>query len=268
MAMTNVKDIAITEIVDMTVFDITTGNYWFGLEELQNWTLNQTEETSDVTGRAGRLLSRLKKNKAVNISGTHGLISAGLLEIQTGSKFAAKTATVRWTETLTVTSNKATTSYTAIGTAGSEIVELYVKASDGTLGTEKTQAGTAAADKFAYDPSTKQITFYSGEVADGSEVYVVYDRYISANVLDVDSGKLSGKGKVYMNCLGEDTCGNIYRVQIYFPKLSFSGNFSIATGGDQATHNFEAVAESGGCSGASDYFTWTVFGANASDASV
>lgn len=264
MSMTNVKELAITEIVDMSFFDIQTGNYWFTLEELQNANISQTEDTSDVTGRNGRLITRLKRNKSVSVTGTEGLISAGLLEAQTGSKFTTGTTTVRWTDYLTVNDNEATTAYTAIGTAGAEIIELYVKSDGLTIGTEYEQDSTAAAGKFAYAPATKKITFNADEIDDGTEIVVVYERQISASYLDNTADTLSGKAAVYMNALAEDTCHNVYRVQYYFPCLNFSGEFSHDFGGDQVTHNFSAVAESNACLGGA-YFTMTVFGANAED---
>lgn len=267
MSMANVKDLAITEIVDMTVFDLTTGAYWFNLEELQNWQLQQAESNSDVTGRNGRLITRLKRNKSVTISGTNGLISAGLLEAQTGSKFTSGTTTVKWTDYLVVGSDKAVTKYTAIGTAGSEILELYVKANDITIGTEYTQDFAVGAGKFTYTPGTKTITFNTSELADGTEIVVVYTRNISAVTLDNSDHALSGKGIAYVNALAEDTCGNVYRVQYYFPKINFSGEFSHELGGDQTTHNFSAVAEANDCLGGA-FYTYTVFGANAEDVAV
>lgn len=267
MSMTNVKDLAITEIVDMTVFDISTGAYWFSLEELQNWQLSQAETNSDVTGRNGRLITRLKKNKSVTVSGTNGLLSSGLMEMQTGAKFASGTTTVKWTDYLVVGSDKAVTKYTAIGTAGSEILELYVKANDITIGTEYTQDSAVGAGKFTYTPGTKTITFNTSELADGTEIVVVYTRNISAVSLSNTSGTLSGKGIAYVNALAEDTCGNVYRVQYYFPKLNFSGEFTNELGGDQTTHNFTAVAEANDCLGGA-FYTYTVFGVNAADVAV
>ena len=271
--MTNVKDLAITELVDMVLFDPTTGDFWFALEELQSWQLNQTENTSDVTGRNGRLITRLKRNKAVTVSGTHGLVSGGLYEAQTGSKFTSGNTKVMWTDYLTISSNAATTKYVAVGTAGAEIVNLYIKDENGiTLGTELTQASALGDDatKFTYNPTTKALTFKSGAYADGTEIVVMYERQIAAVVLEDGAHTMSGKAVAYVNALAEDTCHNVYRVQYYFPSLNFSGEFTNDLGGDQVTHNFSATAESDSCLGNGEgaYFTYTVFGANAADVPV
>ena len=98
----NINDITITSIETITAFDIGTGNFRFVMDELQNATIAQSQETTDITGKGGRKLSTLKKNKAVTISGTNGLISGGLLELQTGGTFDKKTTSVLWTDNLVV----------------------------------------------------------------------------------------------------------------------------------------------------------------------
>ena len=131
-----VNDLAITSIETITAFDIVTGAYEFTLDELQNTTIANTQETEDITGKKGRKLSTLKKSKGVTVSGTNGLISAGLLEAQSGGTFESKATEVQWTDYLTVSSNAATTSYKAVGTTGAEIEALFIKNTDRTLGAE------------------------------------------------------------------------------------------------------------------------------------
>lgn len=103
----NINDITFTSIEVITAFDIATGDYKFTLDELQNATIAQSQEETEITGKQGRKLSTLKKNKSVTISGTNGLVSGGLMELQTGSAFKNKTTEVLWTDYLTVNSNAA-----------------------------------------------------------------------------------------------------------------------------------------------------------------
>ena len=168
-----------------------------------------------------------------------------------------------WTDYLTVTSNAATTSYKAVGASGSEIVALYVRNSDGTLGTELTQDSTAASGKFAYAPATKALSF-SG-LADGTEIVVYYERQIQADVLVNESDKYSGKATLYIDAIGEDRCANVYHVQIYVPKADFNGEFSLEFGDNQTIHAFEAEGLAGACGTAGQLWTYTVFGENAAD---
>ncbi len=263
----NISDITITSLETITAFDVVTGAYLFTLDELQSATIANTQETEEITGKGGRRLANLKRNKAVTVSGTNGMVSGGLLSAQTGSDFESKTTKVLWTDHATVTSGAATTTYKAVGTAGAEIKELYVRNADGTLGESMTQDSAAAAGKFTYNPETKALGFHT-DVEDGTEIVVYYERNISANVLANKSDVYSRKAALYVDALGEDKCANVFRIQFFIPKADFSGEFSIEMGDNQTVHEFEAESLAGACvSGNADaLWTYTIFGANASDA--
>ena len=277
-----VGDYLITSLETITGFGIGTGNFLFALDELQNGSIANTEETSDITGKAGRKLAKLKKNKGATVSATNGMLSGGLLEAQTGGAFEKKATEVMWTDYLTVDNNhKATTTYKGIGTTGSEIVNLYLKDANGVATTGLVQGAEAAAatagdstttpptpatpQTFAYNPSTKELTFDSGVTA-GTEIVVCYKRKIQADVLSNDSDKFAVKCTLYVDALGEDKCGNIYRLQFYFPKADVSGEFSFDMGDNQTVHAFEAEALAGACGQGGRLWTYTVFGANTADA--
>ncbi|MBR1525579.1 MAG: hypothetical protein IJ640_02850 [Prevotella sp.] len=193
------------------------------------------------------------------------MVSHGLLERQTGAAFENKATEVLWTDYLTVASAKATTSWKAIGTAGAEIEALYIKNTDGTLGTELEQASAAAEGKFAYAPASKELSFHT-DVADGTEVVVYYKRKITANVLDDESDVYSGKAALYVDALCEDKCANVYRLQIFMPKADFDGEFSFEMGDNQTVHEFSADALAGACGAGGQFFTYTLFLSTAEDA--
>lgn len=263
----NIADLTITSLETINAFDITTGAYKFTLDELQNATIAQTQERVDITGKQGRKLSSLKRNKAVTISGANGMLSGGLLELQTGSEFENKVTTVKWTDYLTVTGNAATTTYKAVGTTGNEVEAVFVKNTDGTLGDKLTQDATVGEGKFTYTPDSKALAFNEGEISDGTEIVVFYDRQIQADVLENLSDHYSGKCALYIDVFAEDKCANVYRVQFYVPKADFNGEFSLEFGGDsQVVHNFEAESLAGACGTSGALWTYTVFGANAEDA--
>lgn len=261
----NINDITITSLETINAFDIVTGAYKFTLDELQNATIAQTQERVDITGKQGRKLNSLKRNKAVTISGTNGLVSGGLLELQVGSEFENKTTTVLWTDYLTVNTNAAATTYTAVGTAGNEIESVYVKNTDGTLGKELTQDATVAEGKFTYTPASKALAFNEGEIKDGTEIVVFYMRQIQADVLENMSDKYSGKCALYIDAFAEDKCANVYRIQFYIPKADFNGEFSFEMGENQTVHAFEAESLAGACGTDGALWTYTIFGANAED---
>ena len=260
----NINDIAITSLDVITGFDILTGAHLFTLDELHSAAIANSEEKQDIIGKQGRKLNSLKKNKAVTVSGTNGLVSGGLFELQVGNKFEDKVTEVMWTDYLDVASNSANTNYTAVGTEGDEISAVYVKSSDGTLGAPLKQGAAAKDGEFTYDPATKKLTF--ANVADGTEIVVYYKRKIQANTLENLSDHYSGKCALYIDATGEDKCTNVYRIQFYIPKADFSGEFSLDMGDNQAVHAFEAEALAGGCGGTASLWTYTIFGANAVDA--
>lgn len=258
-------DIVITSLETINAFDITTGNFLFTLDELQSASIAQGQEKVDITGKQGRKLSSMKRNKTMTISGSNGMLSFGLVEMQTGSKFESKDAEpVMWYDFLEVQNNTAQTKYKGIGTAGAEIVELYVLETIGTIRTSLEQASAAAEGKFAYDPDTKTLTF-SG-IANGTQIAVYYKRKVAADVLSNKSDVYSGKCELYVDCIGEDKCANLYRVQIHIPKADFNGEFSLDFGDDQSVHSFEAEGLSGACGAGSTYWDMIVFGENAADA--
>ena len=261
----NIQDITITSIETISAFDVITGGFMFVLDELQNATIAQTQEKTDITGKQGRKLNSLKRNKAVTISGTNGLVSGGLLELQTGGTFENKATEVLWTDYLTVTGNAATTSYIAVGTVGNEIESVYVKNPDGTLGASLSQDATVSAGKFTYNPENKNLAFNEGEIADGTEIVVYYMRKIQANVLENLSDQYSGKATLYIDAFAEDKCANVYRIQFYIPKADFNGEFSFEMGDNQTVHAFEAESLAGACGTSGALWTYTIFGANAED---
>lgn len=215
--MFNVNDVTITSLETITAFDITTGNFKFVLDELQSATIAQSQDKTDITGKQGRKLSSLKRNKAVTISGNNGLVSGGLMELQTGCAFENKVTTVMWTDYLVVNDNQTTTSYKAVGTAGNEIESVYVKNADSTLGKKLTQGATAAEGVFAYDPATKVLTFFEDdtagtkEIEDGTEIVVYYFRQIQADVLTNMSDTYSGKCAIPLRQQGESDSGAYQR---------------------------------------------------------
>lgn len=124
----NIDKFTITSYDAITGFDRTNGGLVLVMDEISDFSLNQTQETQDITGKGGRVISRMKKNKAVEGSGTNGFLSGGALatmlgtEVETGDNFI-----IKYTDAIVVNSNAGTTSETAVGTAGMEIGTIYVR---------------------------------------------------------------------------------------------------------------------------------------------
>lgn len=259
--MNTVADLVITSLDVITAFEMD-GTPAFVLDELQDATIANTQDKNDITGKGGRKISSIKRNKACTVSGNNGMVSAGLLAAQTGSDIVTDDdLAVQWTDYLTVKSNGAKLSYPAVGTVGAEIGALYVRTADGVASTKLEQDASAAAGKFSYTASTRALTF-SG-LDDGTEIVVFYTRAVSGATLGNNSETFSKTLRVYIDGTAEDKCGNIYHIQFFIPKGDFNGEFSFEMGDNQSIHAFEIESLVGGSCGTSAgnvLWTYTVFG--------
>lgn len=268
----NTENLTISSLDAMYGYD-NAGDLLFSIDEMQDCTIANTEEKTDITGRSGRKIASLKKNKAVTITGTNGLFSGDLLSVQTGTPIEKDTAAeVDWMEIATVNGNAAATEFKAIGVTGSEL-RVYRKNENGTKGTALEQVAEApTANQFTYNPETKAIAFAADDVADGTEMIVTYRRKLAhvaivSNLSDVYSTTC----RLVIDATAKDTCDMVYHVQFQIPRADFSGNFDIAMGGDQVVQAFEAssLASTGcGTSSANKGKLWDMilFGDNTEDA--
>lgn len=250
----NTENLTISSLDTMNGYD-NAGDLLFTIDEMQDCTIANTEEKVDITGRGGRKLSSLKRNKAVTISGTNGLFSGELLAVQTGNDVQkAVEAEVDWIEIATVKSNAAATEFKAVGVTGNEL-RIYIKNENGTKGTAYTQvAATPEAGQFTYSPETKAITFSEGDITEGQEIIISYRRRLAdAAIVSNTSDVYSKTCRLIIDATAKDTCDAVYHVQFQIPRADFSGNFDFTLGGDQVVQAFEAesLSASGACSTAS-----------------
>ena len=261
-----IPDLAITSLETVTGFS-KAGDFLFQLDELQSAAINNTQEKVDITGKQGRKLNSLKRNKAVTVTGTNGLLSLSLMAADAGADVTMNTngQLYMWWETVAVNGNAATLTYKAVGTEGAEIAAAYVKHENGTLGANLVQAEAAAQGQFAYNAANKQITFDGLE--DGTEVVVYYKRHIpSATIVSNNSNNYSKKCTLYIDALAEDKCNNLYRVQFIIYTADFSGNFNIEMGDNPTVHSFEAEALASGCTSDGKFWDMIIIGETAADA--
>lgn len=253
----DVSKLIITEVAQITAFN-NAGELEFIMDEVQNGTINNTQEKSDVQGRNGRKLASLKKNKAVTVSATNGVLVGGALAAQTGTEVEQGTFNVRITDVMTVNSNKCTTSKTAVGVIGAEIGTVYIKNANGSLGEKLEQDSAAATGKFAYDPTTKELTVDG--IADGTEIVAFYDVEVESARISNDSEKYSKVLKLYIDVVLQDSCDTEYAGQVIIQRADVSGEFELSLGGDNFAHSFEAESLAGGCTGSTNLWDLIVYG--------
>lgn len=264
----NVNDLIITSLETIDAFDLQ-DNYLWTLDELSQATISNTEETEDVTGRNGRLLKTLKRNKSVTISGTNGVISGGMLATQTGGEFLeGNSKKVRVTEFITVNTAEGGNFNTTTDTltlANEGVYAVKVTANDGTITVMEKVAASETLAAGQYKATTTGIQFFDGDISDGQVLAVVFDKSVQGYSVDniADSEHYAKTTKLYINAFAEDKCGKIYRIQFYVPKADFNGSFDIELGGAQVTHAFEARSLAGGCGVLANnglLWTYTVYG--------
>lgn len=259
--MVDVNKLSITEIDQITCFN-NANELEFIMDEIQEGSINNTQEKTDITGRGGRKIGSLKKNKAVTVSATNGLLVGGALAAQTGTEVEQGTFKVRVTDIIAVNTNAASTEKTAVGVVGAEIGTIYKKNANGSLGEKLTQvasADTLATGQFVYDPSTKALTFFEGDLADGSEVVAFYDVEVEAAKISNDSEKYSKTLKMYIDVTAQDNCDNQYHGQFIIERADFNGEFDLSMGGDPTVHAIEAESLAGGCTGSTKLWDFIIY---------
>lgn len=255
----DVSKLVITEIAQITAFN-NAGELEFILDEVQNGSIQNSQEKSDVTGRNGRKIASLKKNKAVTVSATNGLLVGGLLAAQTGTEVEQGKFKVRVTDIVTVSGNKCTITKEAVGATGNEIGVVYIKNSNGSLGDKLEQSDAVAEGKFTYSPETKEITFNDNAIVDGSEIVAFYDVEVEAAKISNDSEKYSKVLRLYIDVVLTDNCDVEYAGQVIIQRADVSGEFELTLGGDNFAHAFEAESLAGGCTGSTNLWDLIVYG--------
>lgn len=240
---------AIQRVFSVDLFDLSTGMNIGHLSDLKNSTF--TQEATVVYSQGGPGNAKIigfDHSKMAKFAISSAIFDSAVIGSINGATPVTGTNTnLVWTDTLTVTSNAATTTYTALGTAGSEIKYVYALNTDGSLGTQYTQAATATAGKFTYTPGTKGLAFYAGDIADTTQIVCFYTATAGSDSVTVSSytDLFSKNVKLVANSLVRDICSGVdYKAQIIFGKCKLSNNMEFAVGADQdpAVQDFEAEA--------------------------
>lgn len=236
-----IGDFTISEFSEVDAYCRNSGLLDFKMEELSDFSLESTQEESEITGKGGRVIGKKKKNKKVAGSGTSGLISPGLMRAQTGGEIKYGETRVKRAELKTVSGKRGTivTDAVAVGTEGAEIGEIKMYGIGGVLVGVYKQGTTVTAETFTYDPATKTITLPDNdEITSGLSALYSYDRVVTATVINNPSDKFSSVRELWVHCEATDKCDVTYAADIYIPRADFKGDFTLDLGGEQTTHNF------------------------------
>lgn len=224
------------------------------LDEIKSFTLSNSEDSSDVTGKNGNVLFTLKKNKAVEGSGSSGYLSGSLMSLQTGSDPTSGKVKFRKREVISFNAgeNSVVTAETAVGTAGAEILSVLITVDDVT--TKYTQATVADGTHFSYATGTKTLSLPT-TISDAGTIEVVYD-YEKDGATVGNSADTYGKTThTFINCLGKNTCDETYFIQLEIYRCDWNANFDLDMGGDGVEHPFQFKSLVDKC-GAGDSKFW------------
>lgn len=233
-------DFTLTELTKFEAYAREDGLLDFLMDEIDSFSIDHSQEESDITGQGGRVIGKKKKNKSVSVSGTNGLISEGMLKAQLGGEIKNGNMQVKKSETKKITSTMTVTvDDTPIGIAGQEIGKIQLIGVAGSVVKEYKQGTVASDDKFAYDPTTKTITLPTDtSIEVGMHVRYAYYRVVQGTSINNPFDKYSEIREVWLHGYGVDKCDNKIAYAWYFPRADISGEFSTDIGGDQTMHNF------------------------------
>lgn len=243
---------AVQQIFVVDAIDLDSGALIARLEDLKTSTLSNNGTIVYAQGGVGNpKIIGFSHSKESTLEIENAVITDGAIAIQTGQdvKVLTNTTLIPFDEVLTVTTaDTVTTTYTATGTAGSEIQFAYILNQDGTIGQTLTQTtGEASTGQFSYASATGVITFSTGEAPVGSQVLVIYYPQIGSAKQITNSTEVFAKNvRLHCKTLFRDTCtGKDYVgvLVIYKAKAGEEWSLELSADGDPAVHNinFEAL---------------------------
>ena len=254
---------SISSIDSIVGFDIATKECLFILDEIQDATLEGDAEVIWATGREGRRLSALKRNKTCSISANNGFIVGGLLAQTIGDANPVTDVdnpTIRmpaFERIQVATAGEVQTAFTAVGTTGNEIGWIYMANRDGSQGRKFTQAAAASAETFAYDPATRMITLPTGVFQVGDVVIVFYEYLTRGRKYSNRSDAYAQDAYLVCDIMVKDVCdGTMQHSKLVMPRVTISDTFSFTFGSEMAVQAFSAEATASICAGEREYFFW------------
>lgn len=247
--------------LDVAVFNLETNYLEAYLEDCLTTNIEMSAEKVYSMGAGGAYITGFSHSRRVPVTITHGYPTSEILAVQSGQDIIIGTNTnVVKVEKLLVTSNTATTTFTALGTAGSELGAIWVLDSSGGFDTQLLQAGTASATEFTYTSGTKTIT--TSGLTDGTYISVAYNYTAdaTAQTISFDKDVFAGNKKVVMTGIAVDNCSDKhYKAQLIFRKMAILDGFTydFEETGDPVVQNMNMEALSS-CS-SDTLMEWVIF---------
>ena len=250
-----------------SIYDLTTGELYALCDQIKDGSLENTVDSSDVTGKQGMLLASLDRNKAATITWNNAYLVAGLLAAQAGTDIEEASADNKiqvpnFERVSLDTDTTAKLTYVPVGATGAEVKRVWMVAEDGTQGAEYTVTADAPekGKSFTVNAAEKTITFAADDLKKGAEIFVAYDHEVTegrkiSNVAD----KFAKNARVLVDCTLAEKCDNNIKHHgiLEIPVAKIDGNYTLDVGDEPAVHAFSAKTLVNVC--AKDKTLWNLY---------
>jgi hypothetical protein len=238
MAAPNV--FAIRNVAKATFYNISTGKAIVQLTNLKTSGIENSGTTVYARGGEGNpRLVGFSSERDATLTLEDAVFTNEAIAMMTGNDLTTGATPIYARDVLTVASNAVTLNYTP--SAVGALIGVYVLNSDNTHGVEKNfKSGTLLAGE--YSVSTKTVTFFASELANGTQVVAYYktNTDATAKTINISSDNFAGTFKVVLDVLVRDVVTELdFAAQIEIQKAKMEDNWSItmAPEGDPSTFN-------------------------------
>jgi hypothetical protein len=211
-------------------------------------------------GRGNAKIIGFSSEREGKVTLQNALFTNEVIAMMSGNPISSGVANIYQRDVLTVNSNSATLQYTPSNGTGA-LISVYKLNADGTHGTELTYAsGTVATGQ--YSRSTKTLTFFAGDIANGGQVVAYYNTNTdaTANKITISSDKFAGTFKLVLDCLVRDAVTkNDYAAQITINNAKMEDNWKIDMAGTGDPSVFDIPMEILKPVNATEMWTMTVY---------
>jgi hypothetical protein len=230
------KQIGIKEVLNLQVFNYTTGANVFYADYASNTSIEHAAERLDLRGGQGnyKLLS-FDHTKNAMMKCELPLVDLEFIALLTGK--ALNTGAVAVPKREVLTSSGATPTITLAATPIAGTLKIYALSGNRDVGTEQT-AGTPSSTQNAYSISGAVVTLNATSGVAGSQFIVTYN-YTSAATVRTSiftADKFPGYFRITGEGLVTDQVdGNTYTVKFDLKKCKPQNNFTVSMSGTEAT---------------------------------
>ncbi|WP_410767799.1 hypothetical protein [Fontibacillus sp. BL9] len=220
---------AVREVALATFYDLTTNKARIQLTNLKTSGLENTAETTySLGGRGNAKIVGFSGNRGGRVTLQDAVFTNEVIAMMTGNDIDSGVKSIYQKEVLTVEGGKATLKF-APENADQGLISVYEIHSDGTHKEEFEYATSLSSKK--YTLNGKELTFNTGELADGTEIAAYYQTLTdpSAKTITVSSDKFAGTFKVVLDCLVRNVVDEKdYAAQIVINKAKMEDNWTIS----------------------------------------